>query len=205
MEAKERIEKLQRYTKLRWKELAEKLGIAYAQTFTDIKNGKCGISKSLAAKIIATFPELNPDWVRLGIGDMFITEGEGTPYYKGGLINATEYIELGSFFPNADAALLNTSDSMAEYPEGCILILRLVRDMSLILPGLNYVVETNEFVSARKIQKGGGNDTIRLYSTNTERYSDGKLIYEPAEIPVSAIIRVFRIIGYIMVQDINMS
>ncbi len=116
-----------------------------------------------------------------------------------------EAINVGSCFPKAEVAMRNTSDSMTEYPIGCILVLKRVVDTQLLIPGNNYLVETNEFCIVKRVQKGADNAHIALYSSNVATYPDGKLIYEPFEIPIDSVRRIFSVIGYIYTQanDIN--
>ena len=40
-----------------------------------------------------------------------------------------------------------------------------------------------------------------LYSSNTERYEDGRLIHEPFEIHLEDVRRIFSILGYIVNQS----
>ena len=66
-------------------------------------------------------------------------------------------------------------------------------------------METNEFCIVKRVQKGADNAHIALYSSNVATYPDGKLIYEPFEIPIDSVRRIFSVIGYIYTQanDIN--
>ena len=71
MNDKEKILELRHYTGLSLKRLAEEVGIGTPQTLYDIKNGKHGISRDVAAKINARFPEISLSWLLAGVGDMF--------------------------------------------------------------------------------------------------------------------------------------
>ena len=62
----EKLIEIQQMTGLTWKDLADKVGIASAQTFTDIRGGRHGISMKLANKIIEAFPEIRKEWLRVG-------------------------------------------------------------------------------------------------------------------------------------------
>lgn len=87
---------------------------------------------------------------------------------------------------------------MVEFPDGCILALREVKERRLLIPGMNYVIETDEYRITKRVQKGSTKNSIALYSSNQEKYEDGRLIYEPFEIEVSDIRRIFRILGVIV-------
>ena len=78
-------------------------------------------------------------------------------------------------------------------------------DMKLLMPGSNYLIETNEFATIKRLQKGKDDAHIALYSSNCTTYPDGKLVYEPFEIPMDSVKRMFCILGYIYPQanDIN--
>lgn len=208
MTDKERLEELRQYSGMTWKELAEKIGTA-PQTFTDIRGGRHGISKGLASKIQSAFPDLRQEWVVFGKGPMTKQEqSRNIPLFEstntdGGAFDesrAIGCINVGSCFPRAELAMRNTSDCMSEYPNGCILILRRVSDVNILVPGGNYVVETKEFALPKRMQKGSKENYIALYSTNESKYPDGKLIYEPFEIPMDSVMRIFSIIGYIFTQ-----
>lgn len=209
----EKLVEVQKMTGLTWKEMAAKIGIASAQTFTDIRNGRHGISMKLANRIIEAFPDIRQEWLMFESGPMTHDEAAGmiAMYESAEELSAAkdgkcgEAINVGSCFPKAEVAMRNTSDSMAEYPIGCILVLKRVVDTQLLIPGNNYLVETNEFCIVKRVQKGADNAHIALYSSNVATYPDGKLIYEPFEIPIDSVRRIFSVIGYIYTQanDIN--
>lgn len=207
----EKLIEIQQMTGLTWKDLADKVGIASAQTFTDIRGGRHGISMKLANQIIEAFPEIRKEWLMFESGPMTHKEAEGMIAMFNSVEEITDsksspdYINVGSCFPKAEIAIRNTSDSMAEYPVGCILVMKRVMDMKLLIPGNNYLIETNEFVTVKRLQKGKDNAHIALYSSNCATYPDGKMIYEPFEIPIDSVSRMFYVLGYIYPQanDIN--
>lgn len=208
MTDKERIEELRRVTHLTWRALAQRLELNTPQTFTDIRSGRHGISKALAAKLLAAFPTLRQEWVMFGEGPMTKDEtADGLPLYdtnRGLAILTgeipTKNVEFGSFFPSATTALRYDSDEMREYPKGCILALRLISDTSLLVPGNNYLVETDEFAKVKRIQRGNTAETLMLYSSSTETYPDGRLVYEPFEIRRDSIRSIFAVLGYVVPQ-----
>ncbi len=207
----ERIDALQQKTGLSWKDLASKVGIASAQTFTDIRNGRHGISAKLANKITEAFPDIRKEWLLFESGTMTHSEMAGmiSLYDSAKDMNmerkSPDKINVGSLFPKAEIAIRNASDSMVEYPLGCVLVLKRVNDESLLMPGSDYLVETDEFAVVRRVQKGKDDAHIALYSSNTSTYPDGKMVYEPFEIPMDSVKRIFSILGYIYAQatDIN--
>lgn len=111
------------------------------------------------------------------------------------------YIYAGGWFDGREtAAIRHYGDSMTEYPNGCILAVKEVRNISLLVPGRNYVIETDEYRVTKRVQKGSTPGTIALYSSNQEKYEDGRLIYEPFDIDIHDIRRVFSVLGYIVNQ-----
>ena len=64
----------------------------------------------------------------------------------------TAYIDLGSMFPSANAAIRHFGESMREYPNGCILAIKKLNHLKSIIWGQNYVVETDEIRVTKKLQ-----------------------------------------------------
>lgn len=112
------------------------------------------------------------------------------------------YIQPGGWFDGREtAAIRHVGDSMIEYPNGCILAVREVTERHLLVPGKNYVVETSEYRVTKRVQRGSSPKSIALYSTNKEKYEDGRLVYEPFEVEFSDIRRIFSVLGYIVNQS----
>ncbi len=107
------------------------------------------------------------------------------------------YIDPGSWFgDNIDAAIRHVGDSMVEYPDGCILAVRKVRERRLLVPGRNYVVETQEYRVTKRIQKSETPGCITLYSSNPETYPDGHLVHEPFDVSFEDIRYIYSVVGY---------
>lgn len=134
-------------------------------------------------------------------------DAETTGGYEGHVSSSTEdvtlrgYINAGDWFDGREtAAIRHVGDSMIEYPDGCVLAVREVHELRLLVPGRNYVIETTEYRVTKRVQRGSSKDCIALYSTNQEKYDDGRLVYEPFEVELSDIRRIFSILGYIVNQ-----
>ncbi len=111
------------------------------------------------------------------------------------------YINPGGWFDGREtAAIRHVGDSMVEYPNGCILAVRKVYDRRLLVYGRNYVIETREYRVTKRIQKGSDPHSLMLYSTNKEKYEDGRLIHEPFEVEFEDIINIYSVLGYIVNQ-----
>jgi len=63
------IQTLVQYKGMTYKSFAESIG-AIAQNLYDIKGGKSDISKKMADKILAVYPEINRTWLLTGEGKM---------------------------------------------------------------------------------------------------------------------------------------
>ena len=112
------------------------------------------------------------------------------------------YISPGGWFgDSATAAIRHVGDSMTEYPSGCVLAVREVRERRLLVPGRNYVIETREYRVTKRVQRGNYPDTLMLYSSNTSKYDDGRLIHEPFEVSFEDILHIYSVLGYIVNQS----
>lgn len=126
-----------------------------------------------------------------------------------GMVSASDegdlvgYIQPGGWFDSREtAAIRHVGDSMAEYPSGCILAVRRVVDRHLLVPGRNYVIETTEYRITKRLQKiNRAEQTLLLYSTNTDKYEDGSLIHAPFEVSLSDVINIYTVLGYIVNQS----
>jgi hypothetical protein len=177
---------------------------------------------SLINKIHNASPLINLTWLLTGEGSM-LKDSEGNseaskklvPFYDdvvsiGGINKSTanidgqiypsEWIDAGDWFRDATAAIRHYGDSMIEYPAGCILALKEVKDRNLILWGKDYVIETSEYRVTKRIQKGESDEYIRACSTNADTYPDGSLIHEPINIPLKSILHIFLVLGHVVNQ-----
>ena len=226
MELSERINALVKYSGLSIPKFAKAIGTQTPQAIRDLISGKTKtLSKDIYDKILSYNHNIRPAWLLAGDGEMLISYekkrepsqnsvGRMIPFYDvettggyDGLVSGSDegelvgYVQPGGWFDGREtAAIRHVGDSMIEYPSGCILAVRAVTDTRLLVPGHNYVFETSEYRVTKRYQRGSSPDTIALYSTNTEKYEDGRLVYEPFEIHVSDVRRVFSVLGYIVNQ-----
>lgn len=192
---------------------------------------KCGLGNGFVSKIGYTirqdkldlisnsFPDLNMNWLQHGIGNMIndasTANNNKIPFYEASTVGGrdievsidavsspTSYIDTGDWFRNATAAMRHTGHSMVQYPKGCILALKEVKDWDLIIPGRDYVIETDEYRVTKQVQliKEG---YITAYSTNEDTYKDGRLIHPPFDIPISKIRHILLVLGYVVTENGN--
>ena len=181
-------------------------------------------SNDKLSAISAAYPQLNMDWVLTGNGEMLVEDmpqhgacrtGE-VPFYDvettggaTGLVASSMespeligYLSVGGLFGNCqEAAIRHVGASMAEYPDGCILILQQIHDFRSLVPGRNYVFETNESRFTKRYSPAKELDKLILYSTNSECYPDGNLVYPPFTVEKADIRRIFTILGYVVSQS----
>ena len=197
----EKLAEIQRFSGLTWKDLAREVGLASPQTFTDIKNRRHAISSKLANRILERFPDIRREWLVFGEGDMTVQSNSMcVPLFDGsttGVGGSTETVSAKAMFPEANAAMRITDNSMAEYPVGSVLILKEMAAPSLYVPGSDYVIATDGFCVVKRVQRGAEPGKLALYSTSDERYADGRLVHEPFDINVKNIKQMYAILGYV--------
>lgn len=112
----------------------------------------------------------------------------------------TEFVNAGSWFGKTKltAGLRHYGDSMVEYPSGCILAIKEIHDFRNIVPGQNYVIETDEIRITKRIQLSSDNTIFMAYSSNTDTYPDGTLIHQPFPIEKETIKRISLVVGRIV-------
>lgn len=174
------------------------------------------------AKILTLYPELSPDWLLLGEGEMLRNKQPSVavpkerhliPFYDVTAIGGRQYdadmapaaaapemIDTGDWFNDATAAMRVQGDSMSpEYKSGSIVALKQIVDKRVIMYGEDYVVETDEFRVIKRIQRSDNPQCLLACSTNSEQWESGplkgRLIHEPFEIPKDAIRRMFLVLG----------
>ena len=195
--------------------------LGFSNGFLDKKRE---ITTDKYANILEYFPELNPEWLLTGKGEMLngaecaeIERGKNKliPLYDAETIgginervanieggsSVSEWIDTGSWFLDSTAAIRHYGESMTEYPSGCILALREIHDYRLIVWGKNYVIETDEFRVTKRLQRGKEPNSIRAYSSNEEKYEDGTLIHEPIDIHLSAIRHLALVLGCVIKEQ----
>lgn len=197
MDNKEKIIEIQKYSNLKWSDLAKKLGMKSPQTFIDIRSGKIGISPRLAKSILTAYPEINPMWLN-GMSDkMFVN---GSPQAHG--VSATEIpvinsdmiprLNTGSIFNGVDAAMIVSNNEMPQYAKGDILLLKRVMSMTHLVPGRNYVVNTRDFSVVRKLESVSSN-ALTMVSSEKD--------LPTLEIQVPDITSTYAVVGFFCIDS----
>jgi phage repressor protein C with HTH and peptisase S24 domain len=156
MKGSEKINMILEYLSLNPSDFAKAVGLRHAQNVYDIQKNKVDISKQVATKIVAAFPNVDKHWLLTGEGEMFKNEDEKAysvsteknasgsyrlvPLYNldavGGMntlnevLGEPEYIERYVPFEGAgehDVCMYVSGNSMMPtYNSGCILLTRRV-------------------------------------------------------------------------------
>lgn len=111
----------------------------------------------------------------------------------------SSWIDAGDFFREATAIIEHIGESMVEYPNKCMIAIKKVEDVTLLVNGDVYVIETSEYRVTKKVLDNN-NEYITGYSTNPETYPDGQLIYAPMKIPKEKIRAIYSVLGYAYVR-----
>lgn len=201
-------------------EVAKTLDIS-APKLSEILNYRMNIGTDIAALLCSIYP-ISTSWLLTGQGEMLRTATDkdkpsnSIPMYEDvasiggvntisasldGVMPSSKYIDAGDWFKGASAAIRHYGDSMREYPSGSIIVIKEVMDMSQIVWGRNYCIETDDFRITKKLQRGSSSSSITAYSTNTDTYPDGHLIHEPLTIDLNKIRRLFLVMGCVIKEQ----
>lgn len=192
----EKIIEIQKYSNLKWVDLAKKLGMKSPQTFIDIRNGKIGISSRLVQSILAAYPEINPMWMNGMSSQMFVN---GTPQSSGAsniempVLNSDiiPKLNVSAILKGLDAVMTASGNEMAGYSKGDIMLLKRVVSISLLVPGRNYVVNTKDSSMTGKLA-AVTDDTLQM-ETSTDAH----------DIAISEITSVYEIVGVFYMDSLQ--
>lgn len=196
----EKAQAIKEFARMNWKTLAHELGLKSQQTFSDIKRGKHGLSKNLCESILERFPEINRDWLLFDEGEMLSKDAEFRTLVAGEESARFGLFKVGNFFRKAELAVKVMTDAMTEYPVGSIVLLSRVKDPAEITFGNNYYIESANNTWIRRLHKGNEHASYLLCATNRNLDEFNKPRYENLELPEDKIMRIFRILGYVMPQ-----
>lgn len=207
---------------------AEAMGIKKSLFFSEIgmaqsnfrgSNIKSSISSDKVVEILTIYPNLSPEWLMLGEGDMIrnsslqkkeiiATQSStvGIPLIPieawAGSLNGEEYsIMLNDCeryivpsFRNADFLIAVRGDSMVpKYYSGDIVACRKVFLNDLWFQwGKVYIIDTDQGSILKRVKKGSTEETITLVSENPE--------YEPFELRKDQIYSIALVLGVIRAE-----
>lgn len=170
-----------------------------------IKRGTEPSTKTINA-VLSAFPDINPDWLLTGSGEMY-TDRPSTTDNKdaqlvpllpvaaqGGTLNdfvvsvkASECEKIISPIRDVDYAMSISGDSMApEYPSGAHILIKKINEKAFIDWGRVYVLDTCNGTVIKQLFPSDKPDTLLCKSINPN--------YPPFEVSFSDIYGVYRVL-----------
>ena len=175
------------------------IGLACGENLYQIKRGNNRISRDVAERVVAKFPDINKAWLLTGEGCMFADESTTAvqiPFYNsdvessisGNLPSEPLYQMFVPQVGNCDLALVYNGRAMGKVtPAGTIVFLKEI-SLDAIIPGDEYVVVSNKFTALRKIRKTKSNPNITLVAGDRKAFDD-------MEIAAEDIQKLYHIVG----------
>lgn len=162
---------------------AHHIGLSRSENLYRIKRGDNGISRDLANRIVGAFPEIDRVWLLTGVGHMLLSErdhGEQIPYYADDLETVLADIDTRSpshyvYMPAincCDIAVRNSSRAMCEPTWAATDVFLKKVEPSQIIPGSEYALVTQNYITLRKVRYGKDEDSFRLVARNKEEYDE---------------------------------
>ena len=157
--------------------------------------------------IISAFPDINPDWLLTGSGEMYLSDTLSTTKNKdarlvpllpvaaqGGTLNdfvasvkASECEKIISPIRDVDYAMSISGDSMSpEYPSGAHILIKKINEKAFIDWGRVYVLDTCNGTVIKQLFPSDNPDTLLCKSINPN--------YPPFEVSFSDIYGVYRVL-----------
>lgn len=172
-----------------------------------INNLKNSPSANKLQSIFNAFPDINPDWLLTGSGEMYLSDTLSTTENKdarlvpllpvaaqGGTLNdfvvsvkASECEKIISPIRDVDYAMSISGDSMApEYPSGAHILIKKINEKAFIDWGRVYVLDTCNGTVIKQLFPSDNPDTLLCKSINPN--------YPPFEVSFSDIYSVYRVL-----------
>lgn len=205
----------------------EKLGISKREFYAEVGisrgtlESQSGITEEVMAKFIATYPQVNVQWLVTGEGDMTKQNGQPTIVSEPSMMLTSENAGIplipieaaaGFFqgeqnvllrdcqrfqvpiFSDADYLIPIKGDSMLpNYSSGDIVACQRINAQSTFFQwGKVYVVDTEQGVLIKRLFEGTSPATIRLVSDNAK--------YPPIEVPRAEIYHMSVVLGTLRLE-----
>lgn len=184
---------------------ANAIGVAQGTLASMLNRGTEPSNKTLNA-VLSAFPEVNPDWLLTGSGEMYTdrpsttdnTDARLVPLLpvaaQGGTLNdfvasvkASECEKIISPIRDVDYAMTISGDSMSpEYPSGAHILIKKINEKAFIDWGRVYVLDTCNGTVIKQLFPSDNPDTLLCKSINPN--------YPPFEVSFSDIYGVYRVL-----------
>lgn len=201
----QRIESVIRWANMTTNYFARYIGLPRGENLYQIKRGNNGISRDVAERIVARFPEIDLLWLLTGHGQMFSAgrqSGTQIPFFRADAelqIMQTDKLrpECDLMIPplaDCDLAMLYTGRVMGHVtPAGTIVLLK-KWPTDAIIPGEEYVIVSQKIVTLRIVRTTERGDEVRLVAGDREHYDDMVL-------PLGQIEALFRVRGKLIINN----
>ncbi|MEG1759700.1 MAG: hypothetical protein RSB23_06745 [Alistipes sp.] len=179
----QRIENIIKWANMSTNYFARYIGLTRGENLYQIKRGNNGISLDLADRIVAKFPQIDKLWLLTGEGQMFVEaelRGVQIPFYvydvEANITLLKSLTPKNNFvipqLKECDFAMLYMGRAMGtRIPIGTIVILK-TADRDAIIPGAEYVVVTQKFVTLRIVRATANEGELRLVAGDRENFDD---------------------------------
>lgn len=185
---------------------ANAIGVAQGTLASMLNRGTEPSNKTLNA-VLSAFPEVNPDWLLTGSGEMYLSDKLSTTENKdarlvpllpvaaqGGTLNdfvvsvkASECEKIISPIRDVDYAMSISGDSMSpEYPSGAHILIKKINEKAFIDWGRVYVLDTCNGTVIKQLFPSDKPDTLLCKSINPN--------YPPFEVSFADIYGVYRVL-----------
>ena len=179
----QRIEAVIKWANMSTNYFARHIGLARGENLYQIKRGNNGISRDVAQRIVAKFPQIDKLWLLTGDGQMFAEQqlrGAQIPFYNVdvelGIANL-QHLEPESdlVVPQmgaCDLAMIYSGRAMGQaIPAGTVVFLKNV-ERDEIIPGEEYVIISRKIVTLRIVRAADGEHRLRLVAGDSKNYDD---------------------------------
>lgn len=175
----ERIESVIRWANMTTNYFARYIGLPRGENLYQIKKGNNGISRDVASRIVAKFPQIDKLWLLTGDGQMFSDQkvrGVQIPFYNVGVeqsITMLSKLEPESYMivpqvGDCDLAMIYTGQARGQsLPSGTVVLLK-HDEVARLKPGCEYVIITKNLVTLRKLRtitEAGDAELVAGYRT----------------------------------------
>lgn len=211
MKTVDRIYKYIEYKRINASKLEKTIGLSNGYLGKQLKRN-ADIGESILNKILENCPEINPQWLMTGVGQMLRADstviatipgkgipliptdafaGYGTPTFDDLKIEEYYYVRE---FKQADFLIRIKGNSMyPKYSSGDIVACKLVKERLFFQWNKIYAIHTDsQGVMVKRVQQSAKNESITLVSDNEK--------YKPFDVPLSDVLAVALVIGVISVE-----
>ena len=185
---------------------ANAISVAQGTLASMLNRGSEPSTKTINA-VLSAFPDINPDWLLTGSGEMYLSDTLSTTKNKdarlvpllpvaaqGGTLNdfvvsvkASECEKIISPIRDVDYAMSISGDSMSpEYPSGAHILIKKINEKAFIDWGRVYVLDTCNGTVIKQLFPSDNPDTLLCKSINPN--------YPPFEVSFSDIYGVYRVL-----------